>query len=38
VSTTTKDNSARALGLVGMVLGAAGLLFGTSALMKKRKA
>ncbi len=38
VSTSTKDNSARALGLVGMVLGAAGLLFGTSALMKKRKA
>jgi periplasmic copper chaperone A len=38
VSTSTKDNSARALGLVGMVLGAAGLLFGTSALMKKHKA
>jgi len=38
VSTSTKDNSARALGLVGMVLGAAALLFGTSALMKKRKA
>jgi periplasmic copper chaperone A len=38
VSTSTKDNSARALGVVALVLGAVALLFATGALMRKRRA
>jgi uncharacterized protein YcnI len=38
VATSTKDNSARALSIVAIVLGAIALLFATGALMKKRRA
>jgi uncharacterized protein YcnI len=37
VSATTQDNSARALGIVGIAVGAIGLLIGTGALMRKRR-
>jgi|SRR5579862_288990 len=35
---STKDNSARALGIIAIVLGAVALLFATGALMRKRRA
>jgi len=38
VSAATKDNSARALGIIAIVLGAVALLFATGALMRKRRA
>jgi uncharacterized protein len=38
VSASTKDNSARALGIIAIVLGAVALLFATGALMRKRRA
>jgi uncharacterized protein len=38
VSTTTKDNSARALGIIGIAVGAVALLFATGALMRRRRA
>ena len=38
VATSTKDNSARALGIIAIVLGAVALLFATGALMRKRRA
>jgi periplasmic copper chaperone A len=38
VSTSAQDNSARALGAVGIALGAVGLLIGTGALMRRRRA
>ena len=37
-SASTKDNSARALGIIGIALGAVALLFATGALMRKRRA
>jgi uncharacterized protein YcnI len=38
VSSTAKDNSARALGIIGIALGAVALLFATGALMRRRRA
>jgi uncharacterized protein YcnI len=38
VATSTQDNSARALGIIAIVLGAIALIFATAALMKKRRA
>jgi uncharacterized protein YcnI len=38
VSTSTKDNSARALGVIGVALGAVALVFATGALVRKRRA
>ena len=38
VSTTTKDNSARALGAIGIALGAVALVFATGALVRRRRA
>ena len=38
VATSTKDDNARALAVVAVVLGAVALLFGTAALMRKRRA
>jgi uncharacterized protein YcnI len=37
IATSTQDNSARALGIVGIVLGAVALILATAALMKKRR-
>jgi periplasmic copper chaperone A len=37
-ATATKDNSARALGIIGIALGAVALLFATGALMRRRRA
>jgi uncharacterized protein YcnI len=37
-STSTKDNSARALSIIAIVLGAVALLFATGAMMRKRRA
>ena len=37
-STTTKDNSARALGVIGIALGAVALVFATGALVRRRRA
>ena len=38
LSTTTKDNSARALGVIGIALGAVALVAATGALLRKRRA
>jgi periplasmic copper chaperone A len=38
IATTTKDNSARALGAIGIALGAVALVFATGALIRKRRA
>ena len=38
VATTTKDNSARALGIIGIALGAVALVGATGALLRKRRA
>ena len=38
LAASTKDNSARALGIIAVVLGAVALLFATGALMRKRRA
>jgi periplasmic copper chaperone A len=38
VATSTQDNSARALGIIALVLGAIALILATGALMKKRRA
>jgi len=38
IATTTKDNSARALGVIGIALGAVALVFATGALIRKRRA
>jgi periplasmic copper chaperone A len=38
VATSTQDNSARALGIIAVVLGAIALILATAALMKKRRA
>jgi uncharacterized protein YcnI len=38
VATSTQDNSARALGIIAIVLGAIALILATGALMKKRRA
>jgi len=38
VAATAKDNSARALGIIGIALGAVALLFATGALMRRRRA
>jgi len=38
VATSTQDNSARALGIIAIVLGAVALILATAALMKKRRA
>jgi uncharacterized protein YcnI len=38
VATSTQDNSARALGIIAIVLGAIALILATAALMKKRRA
>jgi uncharacterized protein YcnI len=38
VVATTKDNSARALGIIGIALGAVALVFATGALLRRRRA
>jgi uncharacterized protein len=38
ISTSTKDNSARALGAIGIALGAVALVFATGALVRRRRA
>lgn len=38
ISTSTKDNSARALGIIGIALGAVALVFATGALLRRRRA
>jgi uncharacterized protein YcnI len=38
IATTTKDNSARALGVIGIALGAVALVLATGALIRKRRA
>jgi uncharacterized protein YcnI len=38
ISTSTKDNSARALGVIGIALGAVALVFATGALVRRRRA
>jgi uncharacterized protein len=38
LATSTKDNSARALGIIGIALGAVALVFATGALLRRRRA
>jgi uncharacterized protein YcnI len=38
ISASTKDNSARALGIIGIALGAVALVFATGALVRRRRA
>jgi hypothetical protein len=37
IASSTKDNSARALGVIGIALGAVALVFATGALIRKRR-
>ncbi len=38
ITTSTKDNSARALGVIGIALGAVALVFATGAMLRRRRA